>query len=268
MAGFALHCERIGMHPDRALVLLHGFMGSAADWRPIAESLGDLATCLCVDLPGHGKSTGGKPDDYGFVTTAARIVEEIVDAHGFDTFCIGGYSMGGRIALYTALHFPMRVDGIVVESAMPGLRDSSERSARASSDDALAERLEREPLTDFLHEWYAQPLFSSLAARTELLEETINRRMRNDGRELARALRGFSTGRMPSLWDEWRECYIPSLVVTGEQDEKYAAIAREMTAASAKSRHVSVPDAGHNVHAEAPTEYIMYLRRFLAEDTL
>jgi len=268
VGGFALHCERIGVNPERALVLLHGFMGSSADWRPVAESIGDLATCLCVDLPGHGKSIGGAPDDYDFVATAARIVEEVVDANGFNTFCIGGYSMGGRIALYTALHFPMRVDGIVLESAMPGLEDAAERAARADSDEALAGRLEREPLDSFLKEWYDQPLFASLASQADLLAATVSRRLMNEGHELARALRGFSTGRMPPLWDEWRGSYIPALLLTGEADTKYGAIAQEMVAPCPKSRHIAVPGVGHNVHAEAPTEYIMHLRRFLAEDTL
>jgi len=268
VSGFSLHHERIGQNRDRALVLLHGFMGSSADWRPVAESLGDIATCLCVDLPGHGKSTGGTPDEYDFVATAARIVEEVVDASGFNTFCIGGYSMGGRVALYTALHFPMRVDGLIIESAMPGLTDATERADRARHDDALAERLEIEPLDTFVPEWYDQPLFASMAAHADLLAATVSQRLKNEGHELAKALRGFSTGRMPPLWDEWRKNYIPSLLITGESDEKYGAIAREMLAACPKARHVAVPGAGHNVHAEVPTEYIMHLRRFLAEDTL
>lgn len=266
--GFSLHHERRGNNPRRAVVFLHGFLGDHRDWQTVVNTLAETITCLCVDLPGHGNSIGGPAGAYSFDDTAARIVEEVVDANGFDTFCLAGYSMGGRIALYTALHFPMRVDGLILESATPGLRDSAARAERTAHDEALASRLACEPLHEFLRAWYDQPLFATLARNPALLEEIIQRRMNNDSAELAEALRGLSTGRMPSLWDEWKDSYIPSLLITGQHDAKFEAIAHEMAAACPKARRVSIPGAGHNVHAECPADYTAALRSFLAEDTL
>ena len=39
------------------VVFLHGFLGQAEDWRPIAAGLRLQADCYAVDLPGHGGSS-------------------------------------------------------------------------------------------------------------------------------------------------------------------------------------------------------------------
>ena len=41
-------------NPD--VLCLHGFMGSAADWQDVATAIGDQASCIALDLPGHGAS--------------------------------------------------------------------------------------------------------------------------------------------------------------------------------------------------------------------
>ena len=39
------------------LVLLHGFLGSGADWRQVLPGLQHHYRCVTVDLPGHGESS-------------------------------------------------------------------------------------------------------------------------------------------------------------------------------------------------------------------
>ena len=49
--------ETAGRHPGTGrptLLLLHGFMGCAADWEHVAASLAVTCRCITVDLPGHG----------------------------------------------------------------------------------------------------------------------------------------------------------------------------------------------------------------------
>ena len=39
-----------------AILFLHGFMGSADDWRPLMQALSATHHCVAVDLPGHGQT--------------------------------------------------------------------------------------------------------------------------------------------------------------------------------------------------------------------
>ena len=43
---------------DVAVLLLHGFMGSANDWADVMGRLAPVYHGLAVDLPGHGGSSG------------------------------------------------------------------------------------------------------------------------------------------------------------------------------------------------------------------
>jgi 2-succinyl-6-hydroxy-2,4-cyclohexadiene-1-carboxylate synthase len=251
--------------PHRPTVLfLHGFMGSGADWSDAISALDERFYCVAPDLPGHGASLGLLPEAYT-VEGATRAVLDLLDRFGAGRPAIVGYSMGGRLALYLALRHPERCSGLFLESASPGIEDATKREARCRSDEERAERLEAGDLASILHDWYRQPLFASLAQREDLLQETIEARMRNDPVELARSLRGMGTGHQPSLWDDLDALQVPAVAVAGELDEKYARISRRIAGSSPNARAVVIPGAGHNVRLEAPEVYLALLKRSLCD---
>lgn len=238
------------------LLLLHGFMGSAAEWSEVAEALSGEHRLIIPDLPGHGASTGLPYPDAYTMPGAARALLALLDAEGVDRCAVAGYSMGGRLALYLALRHPERVERLLLESASPGLTTEEERAARRASDEQLERRLETGDLREFVEDWYRQPLFATLARDEPLLRRTIESRLENDPQELARSLRAMGTGSQPSLWEELSYLRVPTLAVAGEEDEKFVALAREMERTSVNVRVAVVPGAGHSVHAEKSGEYV------------
>jgi 2-succinyl-6-hydroxy-2,4-cyclohexadiene-1-carboxylate synthase len=245
-----------------AVLFLHGFMGSSADWRDVTAALGDRAFCIALDLPGHGASLGLRPEAYT-IEESARAVIHVLDELRVQRPVMVGYSMGGRLALYMALRRPERCAGLFLESASPGLESEEERVARRVSDEEKAKRLETEDFEAFLRDWYCQPLFASLAREEGLLRQTIEARRRNYPEELTRSLRRMGTGSQPSLWQELKGLAVPTLAVAGELDEEYAAISSRMAGISPRVEPMTIPKVGHNVHGEAPEEYAALLRRFV-----
>ena len=243
-----------------AIVLLHGFLGRADDWETVAQSLASDYYCIAIDLPGHGNAP--IDDDESFATAAAGIIE-VVDDCGADSFFLIGYSMGGRLALYMALQYAMRVDALILESASPGLASAEEREERRAWDDAKVDEILSTPLGEFARAWYAQPLFSSLANHPELREALISRRCENNREWIATAMRLLGTGRQESLWDELPEHRIRTLCIAGALDEKYRDIAQRMTEAAVDAQAVIIEDAGHNVHAERPDAFTQAVLAFL-----
>lgn len=256
-----LHRSTFGDSEPPTFCFLHGFMGASSDWTPIAEELEDRFHCLAVDLPGHGRSLG-QPEEAYSIEGATEAVVEVLDAEDVDSCVLVGYSMGGRVALSLALRFPGRVERLVLESASPGLRTEAERADRRTVDADRAARIEAD-LEAFLADWYRQPLFASLA-RHNLVDEMVQTRGKNDPDELARALRGMSPGRQTSFWDRLDGIECPTLVLTGALDDKYTTITETTAARIDPARHVVIPDAGHNVHAEWPSAFLNALRRFLS----
>jgi 2-succinyl-6-hydroxy-2,4-cyclohexadiene-1-carboxylate synthase len=249
--------------PHRPAVLfLHGFMGSGADWADAVSVLDERFYCVTPDLPGHGGSLGLPPEAYT-IDGAARALLELLDELEVERPSIVGYSMGGRLALYLALRYPERCSTLFLESASPGIDDAVERQARRKADEEKAKRLESGDLASFLHDWYRQPLFASLARREGLVQQIIEVRMRNDPIELARSLRGMGAGDQASLWGELDSLQVPALAVTGELDEKFVRISRRMSGYSPNAHAVVVPGAGHNVRLEAPEAYLALLKRSL-----
>ncbi len=253
-----------GRTDKQALVFLHGFLGRGEDWREIIDQAAETRCCIAPDLPGHGESTTTEPDDYTFARTARSVVA-ILDRLQIETATLVGYSLGGRIALYTALEYPRRITGLVLESASPGLASARERAARAAEDRERAARVRRQDLGQFVDAWYAMPLFASLHRNPDRLALLKQRRRRNQPDGLALSLENAGTGVMPSLWSRLGELAIPVLLVCGELDDKFVRINTTMTETLARPRLQVVAGAGHNVHLENPAALNRALNGFLAE---
>ena len=147
--GVVLNYEVSGDRRSPAVLFLHGFMGSSADWREVVSEIGERTFCIAVDLPGHGASLGLPPDSYT-IEGATRAVIRTLEGLEVTRPVVAGYSMGGRLALYLALRYPERCAGLFLESASPGLERSSERAARRVADEPKAERLKSGDFEAFL----------------------------------------------------------------------------------------------------------------------
>lgn len=248
-AGSTLHVHRSGRGPR--LVLVHGFTQTSRSWGPIVDDLGTDHELVLVDAPGHGGS-GAVVADLG---AAARLVGE---AGG--RACYVGYSMGGRIALHLALETPDLVDRLVLVSATAGIDDPAERARRREADEALAARIEQIGVERFIDEWLAQPLFAGVDAGTLARAE----RLANTAEGLASSLRHAGTGTQEPLWERLGSLEMPVLVMAGDHDAKFTALARRTAAAIGANATLSVvPAAGHSVHLEAPEAFIAVLRSWL-----
>ncbi len=248
------------------LVFLHGFMGSAADWAAVVERLAGDFRCVALDLPGHGRSLGRAPAAYAF-DGAVAAVHETLGELGVERLRLVGYSMGGRMAMAYALRHPRRVGRVVAVSASPGLRTPTERAARAALDEERAQAIETD-LSAFLERWYRMPLFAALAARPSLLAATLAARRRNDPAELARALRGLSPARMPSLWHRLDDLGAPTLAVAGADDPRYVGVVHRMAAEGRPVSPLVLPGAGHSVPTEAPERLAPVARHFCRDALL
>jgi 2-succinyl-6-hydroxy-2,4-cyclohexadiene-1-carboxylate synthase len=235
-----------------ALVLLHGFTHTGASWDPVRRALGERYRPLAPDIRGHGSAGEAQP------VTLAALIDDL-RALAPPRFTLGGYSMGGRIALHVALAMPERVRRLVLIGASPGLADPAERAARRAADERLADDLSELSIEAFAERWARTPV---LAGLPEEVAASVQRdRLRNTPAGLARALRGLGTGALPSLWERLGELTMPVVLIAGERDGKFTAIAEEMGLGIQGARVAPVPGAGHAVHLQAPEAVAEILRR-------
>jgi 2-succinyl-6-hydroxy-2,4-cyclohexadiene-1-carboxylate synthase len=225
------------------LVLLHGFTQTGRSWAGVVAALGERYRSLTPDLPGHGDASTRRPATIDACIAYLRGLR-------FDELVLGGYSMGGRIALHAALALPDRVRRLVLVSASPGLADPSERDARRDADAALAERIEAIGVPAFAREWARHPLFADQPRGVADLAHAD--RLRNTSAGLAASLRGMGAGAMTPVWDRLGELRMPVTLVAGSRDEKFTAIAERMAEAIPHAELIVVGYTGHAVHLEDP----------------
>lgn len=223
--------------------MLHGFGATRRGWDAVVQRLNrERYRPLAHDLPGHGEAGALQP-----VTVEA--CTEWVHALSPDRFALAGYSMGGRIALWIALADPDRVSRLVLISTSAGIEDEQEREARRVADDALADRLTREPFERFVQRWRAQPLFAD--DPPEVNEAARADQRRNDPHGLAAALRGIGTGALAPVWDRLDELQMPALVLVGERDSRYRQIGERLADALPRGE-LRVAPGGHTLLLENP----------------
>ncbi|MEG3919505.1 2-succinyl-6-hydroxy-2,4-cyclohexadiene-1-carboxylate synthase [Microcoleus sp. POL10_C6] len=243
------------------ILFLHGFTGSTQDFSRVIPLLSNSYCCLAVDLPGHGETRViGDESCYNISNTAQALIH-LLDDLQIDKCLLLGYSMGGRLALYMALHFPERFEKVVLESASPGLKTEKERSHRREADLPIAQKLENSNIKDFLFNWYDRPLFKSLK-NSPNFDKLIETRLANNPLELAKSLRNMGTGNQPSLWEKLAQNHIPLLLLAGAYDDKFTSINTEIASLCPAALLEIVPKAGHNIHFENIDTFVALVREF------
>jgi 2-succinyl-6-hydroxy-2,4-cyclohexadiene-1-carboxylate synthase len=226
------------------LVLLHGFSQTHRAFDGVIAGLpAERYRPHAPDLPGHGAAGGTRPIDFA---SCVRGLAAAAPAR----FVLCGYSQGGRIALHVALADPDRVTRIVLVSTTAGIEDAAEREARRAADEALAARIEREPLADFVTRWRAQPLFAGEPG--DVRAAAVADQLRNSPSGLAAALRGLGTGAMQPVWGRLGELSVPVTVLAGERDQKFVGLGRRLVQRLPDASLEIVPGAGHGLLLEAP----------------
>ncbi len=233
-----------------AATFLHGFTQTKESWLPVVESLTSEIEATLIDAPGHGES----PVDGRSLPHSADDVAQCMP-----TGVLVGYSMGARIALHTALQHPDKVHGLVLVSGTPGLRSESERAERRVSDEALADHIEEMGVSQFIPEWLSNPMFEGLSEQYA----DIPKRNNNTAQGLADSLRCAGTGTQESLWDQLKNLHMPVLIITGERDQKFTDIGREMTTEIPHCEFRVMSGAGHTCHLEDINQFVQIFEDWL-----
>ena len=250
-----LHVEESG-EGSPAVVLLHGFGGSARNFRPQARHLAPRHRVLLYDARGHARS-GKAPTgaDYGMdalVADAASVV-----ANAGEGVVVGGLSLGGAVALHAALRDPAPLRGLVL-AAYPPAGDPTE-SGWAN---AFATAIDEEGLEGAGQRFvWGGGRFDGAAAR--FIRQGF---LEHDPVALSGILRN-TLARLASPEEKKSELgslSLPTLVIVGERDGGSLEPCRDLARLLPRAELAVVPGAGHVVNLENPLRFNEVLSDFLS----
>jgi 2-succinyl-6-hydroxy-2,4-cyclohexadiene-1-carboxylate synthase len=134
-----LASKTLGNPANPALMLLHGFMSSNAQWLLNIEALSQDYFLVLVELWGHGESS--LPEDSSSFSIPAYILEfeRIREEQGIDHWGLIGQSYGAGLMIHYALLEPQRCRAIVATNSRSAFgqlinqRDDQEQAGKQDS---------------------------------------------------------------------------------------------------------------------------------------
>lgn len=252
-----LHIERYGAGPS--LVCWPSLFCDVRTLRPLVDEFARDHQVLLVDGPGHGRS-GGVARAFTMEETAAAAMQ-VLDAVGIARATWIGSAWGGHVGTVAALGYPQRVRALVTMNAPFGAWSGRNRVMNAML--YWSFRLLGRPrmLARTVAEMMIAP--ARRAARPGLVEPVVDCMVSSDRRAFFAAVRSAMLLR-PSLIPRLPEVRVPTLFVTGAQDELFPVeLARTQAQAIPGARFEVVPGSSHLSVWEAPEVVLPMLRSFI-----
>ncbi len=95
-----------------SVLFLHGFGGDLDNWLFNIDAIGERASVVALDLPGHGQSDVKLPGHD--LASLARFVVRFMDELQLKRAHLVGHSMGAAVAATMALDTPERVESLTL----------------------------------------------------------------------------------------------------------------------------------------------------------
>ncbi len=268
--GVGVHYQRAGS--GRPLVLIHGLVGSARNWRQNIASLSKHASVYAIDLVNMGESDRVHGLDAGLEATADFLVRWM-EAVGLDEVDVAAHSHGGAIAMMLAARHPKRVGKLILFAPANPFCDLGRQ------------------LISIYSTRPGQWLASLIPVLPTFVKATMHSRMYGDpARATAEALEGYTHGlsipgsveHVLQIVRRWYDdmallrssglpklAHKPVLLIWGDRDRAVSLTsARELQKLLSRSQLQVLPGVGHIAFEEMPDVCNEAIRLWLSsEDT-
>lgn len=255
-----LHVEAMGDGPP--IVFAHGLGGSHLSWWQQLPEFASTHSCIAFAHRGFAPSSAPQagPDPLLYADDLAALADRLE----LRPVVIVAQSMGGWTAIEFALRFPARVRALVLSSTsgtidLRGLSPALDPRLAQWNVEAAAER--ERLMRAGIHVAAGARMAREQPALHLLYQQIDEASGQIDKTALRERL--FAARARPAAVA--RSITVPVLVLTGEEDCVFPAIAGDALAASfPNARTMSFKQTGHSPYFERPLEFNAALAEFLA----
>ncbi len=248
-----VHYEVFGH--GRPVLFLHGWLGSWRYWLPTMEYVSEHFRTYSFDFWGFGDSRRERPKES--ITAYSEQVIRFLDELGIDKVLLVGHSMGGMVALKTAMDHPQRIARVAAVGA-PIVGDSLSWLLKLTDHTFLAEAFARTP-------WVRRNLFRLFLGETN--DSAVHEILDDSVKSSSTTLR-LAVGSMwrTDLRPELGRLTVPNLVVHGGRDQIVHPNQADLFGHVPQTQVVVMPESRHFPFLDEPELFNYILLRFLQQD--
>ena len=260
--GVALYYEEAG--EGTPIIFVHEYAGDYRAWEPQMRFFSRRYRCITYNARGYPPSD--VPEDWERYSQerARDDIRSVLDGLEIETAHVVGLSMGGFATLHFGFAYPDRALSLVVAGCGYGAQADKREQFRAETM-ATAEKIEQQTMAVVGKDYALGPTrvqFQNKDPRgwAEFEEQLCE----HSTLGAANTMRGVQS-RRPSLYDlteEMAALTVPTLIMTGDEDEPCLDPGLLMKRTIQSSGLVILPKAGHTLNIEDPALFNQFCADF------
>ena len=242
----------------KPLFILHGLFGSSDNWQTLGKKFAENFTVYFIDLRNHGRSPHSTEHTYALMS---EDVLELMNDEKLDKAILLGHSMGGKVAMHFAANHPEKVEKIVVVDISP------KQYPIVNKD--IADALEKVDLNKVTTRKEVEGILANDVRDTGTLQFLLKNLYWDDNQKLAwrfnlEALKNSLANVAEPTPIPHKPLSMPILFVKGGKSTYLFKSEQELIdSIFSHSKIISIPEAGHWVHADKPVEFYDVVMEFL-----
>lgn len=262
-----LFCRKYGNGPS--LIILHGLFGSSDNWITIAKSISNRFTVFLPDMRNHGLSPHSDTHDYN---SMSNDIYELADDLKLGKFFLAGHSMGGKAAISFAFKWPERLNGLLVADISPLVSQSFNVETGSLHVSILKAILSVNP-SGISSRSQADSLLTPAIPDERLRGVILKSLQRNSDNSFTWKINALSLLKnidrimepvKPEASDSSQISGFPVYFLKGEKSDYLPEKDfREIIKIFPAAEFITIPSAGHWLHADNPEAFKENILRFL-----
>lgn len=250
-----LHSKIIGK--GQPFLILHGYFGMGDNWKSLGNRFAEFYEVHLIDQRNHGRSFHADEFDYEVMV---EDLHNYIKYHNLSDCILLGHSMGGKTAMLFAVEYPVLVHKLLIADISPRAYEPhhneilaalnsvnfSEQNTRQLVDEKLSHLIPELGVRQFLLKNVYWKEKGQLSFRFNLDSLTEN------NPEIGQALPSFTS-------------FEGSTLFLSGGNSGYITVAEEpiIKAHFPNSDIVTIPKAGHWLHADNPSSFFELVMQFL-----
>ena len=261
--GVKLYYEEVGS--GTPVIFVHEFAGDLRSWESQVRFFSRSYRCIVYNARGYPPSDVPEDPERYSQAHARDDVIAVLDHLRIDRAHVVGLSMGGFATLHVGLAHPHRALSLVIAGCGYGAQPGEEESFRAECE-AAAKGFEADPAAAFA-KYALGPTRVQLQNKDPRgWREFADQLGGHSTRCAASTLRGVQK-RRPRLYqlvDEMKRIAVPTLIMTGDEDEPCLEAGLLVKRSLPASGLAVLPKSGHAINLEEPAAFNRAVADFLA----